>query len=306
VDGYALLQLARVLIGRVHDQLALSSYHPEAGDSGTVEAAGEAGQSLTARKPEDRGRGLFALPEPGVAIVGAEGHDLHRLRPIQISHGVDAIDTDVIEWASAELPRVEPDVTRLHLHGKNGIEKARVPQPAALNQVDRLEVCLLKVKPVGDHQLDPILLRSRDHGETVLFGHCHGFLAQNVDAGTRCPLGVLAMEMIGQCYVDGIDGAAVKALIKLFVRIPRLYSVPSAQPLEFLGIIRNEGGKLRVLCVTECRQHRHLRDVAQPYDPIPDLPLVCLFSVLASGGRHLVLNCRIAQGPHQLQPGKPL
>src|SRR6185295_16633904 len=104
-------------------------------------------QAFPAGKPEDSGGDLLALPEPRLAVVGAERGDFHGLGTEQVAHRVDAIDPDIVERPSAQLARVEPDVAFLDLHGEDRVEQPRLPEAPSLDQFYRLEAGFLEVEP---------------------------------------------------------------------------------------------------------------------------------------------------------------
>ena len=85
----------------------------------------------------------------------------------------------------AQFPRIEPDVAILHRHGEDRVEQSRVSQLPTLDQIDRLEVGFLEVKPVGDHELDLVLLCHPDHGKTVFLGDRQWLLTENVGPEPR-------------------------------------------------------------------------------------------------------------------------
>ena len=94
------------------------------------------------------------------------------------------------------------------------------PSLPELHELDRLQVGLLEVQPVGDHQLDVGSARRRvDHLLALLLGHRHRLLAQHVHARLGRAHGVLAVQVVGQRDVDGVDLAAAQAGVVLVVGV---------------------------------------------------------------------------------------
>src|SRR3954471_1893220 len=270
VNGQPLLQLVGVFVRGIHQQLSLAANHPVHGYVGPSETAAEAGEALLAGEAENSAGRFLALEESALPAVRAECRDLHRLGAEQIADRVDAVDPDIVERASAQLARVEPDVPILHGHGEHRIEETGLTQLPALNDVDRLEVRLLEMQPVGDHELDVVLFGGPNHGPAILFRDRHGLLAEHMDAGPRRPLTVFPMQMVGQRDVYGVYQPALEALVVLFVGKAVLDFILAAQLLQLVGITGDQGRELRIFRVGEGRQYRYLSDMAEANDRIAD------------------------------------
>jgi hypothetical protein len=94
-----------------------------------------------------------------------------------------------------------------------------------------------------------------------------------VHAGRGRALGVLAVQVVGQRDVHGVD-AALEAFLELLVAVARFrpHPVSLAEDAELGGVVGDERGQLRVARgVLEGGQHRDLRDVPQADDGVADL-----------------------------------
>ena len=79
------------------------------------------------------------------------------------------------------------DVARVDLHREGRVEKPRIADLARLHDLDRAEIGFLEMQPVGDHQLDVVLLAGVDHPLAFVRGDGHRFFAQHVNAGLGGP-----------------------------------------------------------------------------------------------------------------------
>ncbi len=154
---------------------------------------------------------------------------------------------------------------------KTESNKPRVSQLPTLDQIDRLQVGFLEVEPIGDHELGLMFFGHPDHGAAVFLRHRHGLLAQDVNPAAESPFGILAVEMIGERYIDRVDRTAVQALVEFFVGVPPPDLILACQLLQLLGVAGNEGGQLGVFGVGKSRQHGDLGDVSQTDDGVTDL-----------------------------------
>ena len=89
-------------------------------------------------------------------------------------------------------------------HRERRVEELRRADAAAAHEIDHLQVDLLEVQPIRDHQLDPLLAARVDHALAFIDRHRHRFLTQHVDAGPRRPNRVLGVHRVGQRDIDRV------------------------------------------------------------------------------------------------------
>ena len=185
-------------------------------------------------------------------------------------------------------------------------KKRRSPSCPERADLHCVQVALLEVKSVGDHQFDPGLLRGADHGLALFLGDRHGLFAQDVHTCAGRTLGVLAVHAVGQTDVDRVDIPAGQQPVVLLIRTSLLDLVLLAQHAQLLGVIRDQRSELRVFVgMLESRQKRRLRDVPQPHHRVPDLSaLYVLWPSPTSTGVRAVIHTQcsrsaFAQAPPQ-------
>ena len=92
----------------------------------------------------------------------------------------------------------------LHRHRERRVEELGLADAPASDQIDRLQVDLLEVQPIRNHQLDAILAAGVDHPLAFVGGDRHRLLAEHVNAGFGGTNRVLGVHRIRQRDVDGI------------------------------------------------------------------------------------------------------
>lgn len=132
------------------------------------EAAGKGRQSIM-RKPHNDGRRFFHALKSAVAAAH-EGRHFDGFVPKQIPCGVDAVDADVIQRASAQLT-FQSDVAGTYLLRKDGVEETQLSQLSGLGQLNRPEIACFEVKPVRDHERDSMALGGAGHGAAIRGSH---------------------------------------------------------------------------------------------------------------------------------------
>jgi hypothetical protein len=110
-----------------------------------------------------------------------------------------------------------------------------------MHELDRLQVDIVEVQPVGDHQLDVVAPARLDHLLALADGDCHRLLAEHVHPDTRGADGVFLVHGVRQGDVDRIDVA--KTLFVLLVGIRVLDVVFPRQRLEFRRVVADERGQ---------------------------------------------------------------
>ena len=74
------------------------------------------------------------------------------------------------------------------------------------------------MKPIGDHELNPGLIRGPNHRAAVFLGDCHRLFAQNMNACACRFNAVLRVQMIGESNIHRIDHAAAQTITVFRVR----------------------------------------------------------------------------------------
>ncbi len=184
-------------------QLPLRADDPILRDVVGVEAGDERRDPL-AVETQDRGRRLVDLGERRRAAVHRDCHHFLGLGAEQVARGVDAVDADVVQRAPA-VGALRADVTGPHAHRERRVEVLRLADPASPNEVDGVEIHLLEVQAVGDHQLDPTGGAGLDHPLAFLHRDRHRLLAENVHTHASCANGVFRVLRVRKRDVDGVD-----------------------------------------------------------------------------------------------------
>jgi hypothetical protein len=153
-------------------------------------------------------------------------------------------------------------VAGTHRHRERGVEELRIPDPPAPHEIDDLQVDLLEVQPVGNHQLDATAPARPDHPPALVHGDRHRLLAEHVDAGVRGPDGVLGVLGIRQRDVDRVH--LLEARLVLVVRVRAVDPVLARELAQLRWIAADQRSDARIAPrVPEGRQHGHLGDVAE-------------------------------------------
>src|ERR1700682_3554402 len=98
-----MLQAAGIFVGRIETQHALSANDGIGGDIGRPEAARES-CSQAPGKPKSREKTFFYFTESRIAAIFSRPKYFFGLGPEQITGGVDAIDSDIVQRASTLFP----------------------------------------------------------------------------------------------------------------------------------------------------------------------------------------------------------
>ena len=101
-----------------------------------------------------------------------------------------------IQGPAAELA-LRADVPRPHPHRERRIEQLRLADGPLVEERDGLEVDVLEMQSIGDHQAHVVLARGGDHAHAVLDRHRHRLLTEHVDAGLGGADGVSACIELG-------------------------------------------------------------------------------------------------------------
>jgi len=258
-----------VVVGRLETEPALGADHLVARARGCPEAGGERGE-LVLREAHHGLRHLADLGEPLIRAGRAGGEHLDRILAEEMTRRLDAIDTDVVEIAAAQLV-IQPDVARLDVHRERRVEDPRLAKLPGTGPGDRRQVGGFEVQAIGDHQSDIVLLSRLDHAFTIFLGDRHRLLAQHVDPRPGSPLGVLPMHAVRKRDVNRIDIAAGETAFIVVVGVTVADPVLAGELLQFDWIVRDERGQFGVSPrVRERRQYRRLRDVTEPDHRVAD------------------------------------
>ena len=92
------------------------------------------------------------------AAVDRDRHHLRRLGAEQVSRGVDAVDADVVQRAAAHVAFSCGCCPRRTVMENDELKNLGVADASATHELDGLQVDLLEVQPIRDHQLHAMLV----------------------------------------------------------------------------------------------------------------------------------------------------
>ena len=195
MNGQVVDQVADVFISGFNSQVTLCSNHTIAGRICRSETARECRNAVVG-KPQHGGSHFVDFAESWVHSVSTGREDLVRFIMEQVAGGIDAIDANVVQGATARS-LLQPDSPFLRLHRERRNEDSFVPECAGANRFHSFQIRFFKVKSIGDHEPDLTCLSSVEHREAFCFGGRHRLLAQNMNAGFGSLNGKLAVQMVG-------------------------------------------------------------------------------------------------------------
>ena len=102
-----------------------------------------------------------------------------------------------------------------------------------------MEIGVVKVKPVGNHELYLVLFNHLNHRLTIAFARGHGFFAKDMAAGAGSALSVFAVKRVWSGNVNGIHILAFDRRFHIFVGVS-LHAVALAQLLDLIRTSSNQ------------------------------------------------------------------
>ena len=140
---------------------------------------------------------------------------------------------------------------------------------AVAHELDRLEIDVLEMEAVGDHEADVMLARRCQHAFALFDRHRHRFLAEHVDTRFGSADRELGVHGVRERDVDGVD--FVQAILELFIVEGQRHVVALLQGCELFVVIADERRQHRVLSrVGERGQDGDLRDMSKANDCVAD------------------------------------
>src|SRR5207248_3219086 len=144
-----------------------------------------------------------------------------RLLARDMANRVERINPQIQQRATTSQGLRKSPCARWLLPEEATLERLQLPEPARLNDPDRLLPHWLVVHAVADHQFDLSLTASVDH--LVAFGarNRHRLLAQYMLSRLRTAHRVLAVHAVRQTHVNRIYIRVLADLVKCLVRVDR-------------------------------------------------------------------------------------
>jgi hypothetical protein len=93
-------------------------------------------------------------------------------------------------------------------------------------QLNCSQVAGFKMKTIGNHEFDVVLLRRSNHRYAVLRAGRHRLFAENMYSGRSGAHGVLAMKMVGKSDVDRINIGQHSSIVAVGVNVFQLILLP--------------------------------------------------------------------------------